>query len=237
MIPMTIYWIIPSLASLYYSLTNYSVVLPTKWVGLENFRSIFSNPGFYSILRNSLVIATAKIVTMQIAAVALALLGVFLLTGASLTTLGLGESLGLACAIVFAIHLVLLNRLTRDDSPWRMAAGQFVWVALSMGLLALLTAPPPAQIQFAGFARLEIWGNLLLLVLVPTVFSFGVMFLYQPQVDPTRAAMIYLLEPVFASLIAWALVGRGLDTTGLAGAGLILVANGLAELRSAGSKQ
>jgi len=46
----------------------------SPWVGLENFRSIFANPDFYNIVRNSFVIATFKIVTLQIAAVALALL-------------------------------------------------------------------------------------------------------------------------------------------------------------------
>jgi putative aldouronate transport system permease protein len=46
----------------------------SPWVGLENFRSVFSNPDFYSIVRNSFVIATAKIISLQIAAVALALL-------------------------------------------------------------------------------------------------------------------------------------------------------------------
>jgi len=48
--------------------------IKSPWVGLENFRIIFSNPDFYNILRNTLVIATTKIVTLQIAAVALALL-------------------------------------------------------------------------------------------------------------------------------------------------------------------
>ena len=46
----------------------------SPWVGLENFRLIFSNPDFYNILRNTFVIATSKIITLQIAAVALALL-------------------------------------------------------------------------------------------------------------------------------------------------------------------
>ncbi len=53
MIPMTIYWIIPSLSSLYYSLTNYSVVLPTKWVGLENFRRMLADDMFWRSLKNS----------------------------------------------------------------------------------------------------------------------------------------------------------------------------------------
>ena len=46
----------------------------SPWVGLENFRYILANPDFYNILRNSFVIATSKIITMQISAVALALL-------------------------------------------------------------------------------------------------------------------------------------------------------------------
>jgi putative aldouronate transport system permease protein len=46
----------------------------SPWVGLKNFQYILSNPDFYSILRNSFVIATLKIITVQIAAVILALL-------------------------------------------------------------------------------------------------------------------------------------------------------------------
>ncbi|MGQ9680906.1 MAG: ABC transporter permease [Anaerolineae bacterium] len=48
--------------------------LRSPWVGLANFRSIFSNPDFYTVVRNSFVIATSKIITLQISAIALALL-------------------------------------------------------------------------------------------------------------------------------------------------------------------
>lgn len=50
---LTVYWIIPSLSSLYFSLTNYSVVLKTKWVGLENFRRLFEDVLFWRSLKNS----------------------------------------------------------------------------------------------------------------------------------------------------------------------------------------
>ncbi len=46
----------------------------SPWVGLKNFQYIMGNPDFYNILRNSFVIATGKIITMQISAVILALL-------------------------------------------------------------------------------------------------------------------------------------------------------------------
>ena len=62
-----------------------------------------------------------------------------------------------------------------------------------------------------------------------TLIAFGLMIFFQPKVDPTRAALIYLTEPVFAALFAWWLTGRGLGPTGIAGAGLIITANSLVE--------
>lgn len=50
---LTVYWIIPSLSSLYFSLTNYSVVLKTKWVGLSNFGRLFEDVLFWRSLKNS----------------------------------------------------------------------------------------------------------------------------------------------------------------------------------------
>ena len=53
MVLLLIYWIIPSLASLYYSLTNYSVVLPSKWVGMSNFSRLVGDVLFWRSLKNS----------------------------------------------------------------------------------------------------------------------------------------------------------------------------------------
>ena len=46
----------------------------SPWVGLENFKFIFSNPDFKNVLANSFIIAVSKIVTLQIVAVSLALM-------------------------------------------------------------------------------------------------------------------------------------------------------------------
>jgi len=50
---LTVYWIGPSLSSLYFSLTNYSVVLRTKWVGLQNYRRLTEDVLFWRSLKNS----------------------------------------------------------------------------------------------------------------------------------------------------------------------------------------
>ena len=46
----------------------------SPWVGLENFRYIFTNPDFINVLSNSLIIAMAKLISLQVVAVSLALM-------------------------------------------------------------------------------------------------------------------------------------------------------------------
>jgi drug/metabolite transporter (DMT)-like permease len=76
-----------------------------------------------------------------------------------------------------------------------------------------------------------------LLVLFPTIVSFGLMTFFQPRVDPTRAALIYLTEPIFAAIYAWIFVGRNLGKTEMLGAALILAANAMVELVNVRSRR
>jgi putative aldouronate transport system permease protein len=49
-------------------------VLRSPWVGLENFRHLFTLPEFWRITRNTFIIAVAKTVSLQVCAVLLALM-------------------------------------------------------------------------------------------------------------------------------------------------------------------
>jgi drug/metabolite transporter (DMT)-like permease len=64
---------------------------------------------------------------------------------------------------------------------------------------------------------------------IATLLAFGLQSFFQPKIDPTRAAMIYLTEPIFAAALAWMWIGRSMSAMAIAGAILILAANGLAE--------
>ncbi len=46
----------------------------SPWVGLENFRYLFTNPDFTTVLSNSLIIAVAKLISLQCIAISLALM-------------------------------------------------------------------------------------------------------------------------------------------------------------------
>ena len=55
----------------------------------------------------------------------------------------------------------------------------------------------------------------------------------QQRVDALRSAIVFGLEPVFAALTAWALLGEQLGWAGLAGAALIVAALVFSQLPTA----
>ncbi len=171
-----------------------------------------------------------------LAAVPFALAGIFLLTGAGFGRLSTGETYGVAygvgCAMGFSVQILLMNWLIPQDSPMRITVLMFAVTAIVSGLVAMaspgfwqidwmrLVTSPSVVVQWA------------LMVLLVTLVAFGLMNQFQPQVDPTRAVIVYLCEPIFAALFAWITERDGAMTRpALLGAGLILVANVVAELR------
>jgi drug/metabolite transporter (DMT)-like permease len=156
------------------------------------------------------------------------------MTGAAPTGFGVGELLGLGCALLFAVHMIALGRLGQRDSAGRLTVGQFFSVGLGSAVACLyvdssLSHLGPA-VQWHLATTNMIWLDVLLLVVISTMGAFGLMFHFQPKLDPTRAALLYLAEPVFAALFAYIVAGRTLSAIALCGAVLLLIANALAEL-------
>jgi drug/metabolite transporter (DMT)-like permease len=165
--------------------------------------------------------------------VGMAAIGIWMMTGAAPTGFGAGEMLGLGCAILFSAHMIALGEIGRDESPWRIAAGQFLSVGLGSAALSLVVNQSPTtltpQVQWEIMSSAGIRLHLVLLVVISTMFAFGLMFYFQPKLDPTRAALIYLAEPICAAFYAYLAVGRGLSVIAMFGAALILAANVLVE--------
>jgi len=166
--------------------------------------------------------------------VSMAAIGIWLMTGATPTGFGAGEMLGLACAVLFSIHMIALAEVARRDSPWQIAVGQFLSVGIGSAAAGLFVshghAPLTLQAQWAIITSSQLWLNVVLLIVISTMAAFGLMFYFQPKLDPTRAALIYLAEPIFAALYAYAAIGRGLSAGAILGGSLILSANALVEL-------
>ena len=151
--------------------------------------------------------------------IVVAVVGLVLLTdpgGAGATGgFGRGELLTLGCAVAFAAHVVILGETAHRHDPIRLAAIQVSVVAVACGLPGLWLGgygfPAPALVAAAATAVLA------------TALAFVLQVTGQRTVPPSRAALLLLLEPVFAAILA-ALRGDGLTQTQLGGALLILCA-------------
>jgi drug/metabolite transporter (DMT)-like permease len=69
------------------------------------------------------------------------------------------------------------------------------------------------------------------LVLLSTLFTLVALIRYQPVLDPSRAALLYVLEPAFAAMFARILVGEPFHGWKLVGCLTLLAANLSVEVR------
>jgi len=75
LIPLIIFWFIPLGYVIYLSMTEWDFMNPVKvFVGLENYRNLFSNPQFYDALRITLLFCVGSVIPIIIIGLLLALL-------------------------------------------------------------------------------------------------------------------------------------------------------------------
>jgi drug/metabolite transporter (DMT)-like permease len=142
-------------------------------------------------------------------------IGLFLLTGAHGHGVGRGEALTLLCALGFATHIVLLDRVSEHHDPVLLNAVQLGVVAVGAGTYGLIVG---SSFHFSA----HVWLAVVYLGVMASATAFFLQTWAQRHVGPTRAALLLMLEPVFAAVLAVAL-GRGLTVPGIAGALLILI--------------
>ncbi len=130
---------------------------------------------------------------------------------------GKGDALTVACAVVFAVYPLVLERITRRNPLGPLAVTQFAVVAV-LALPSLLLDPPSAR---------ELTGAPLVAVLVVGVLSTAAAFaawLYaQRHLSAVEAGVILTLEPVIAAALSVAL-GVEPWTAALGFGGLLVMA-------------
>ena len=148
-------------------------------------------------------------------------LAVLSLNGVSV---GLGEALTLACAAVYALHIVGLGRFSTPSHATGLSAVQMVAIALVCGLAAV----PDGVVLPSGAGQ---WAAVLYMATAAGVLALWVQTWAQARMSATRAAIVMTLEPVFAALFAVLLGGESLTWRMLVGGAMVVGAMYLVELR------
>ncbi len=121
---------------------------------------------------------------------------------------GWGEWLTAAASVIFAVQLMMLDRIGKGLEPAHLSAGFFAAIGggAFVGAVLVAAAGPGlgAWLAWAGRMLALPWMAVYVLSLAsfPTVLAFHWMNEFQPKVDPSRAALIYLLEPVFTAVVS-----------------------------------
>lgn len=152
-------------------------------------------------------------------AVVMSVFGLFLLTGAE-PSLGFGESVTLVTAILFGFWFVLIGTFTNRVDVIGLTAVQLAVVAALSLPIALVE----------GFGTITSEGVLAIALtgIGCSAIAFSLSVWAQRTIDPSRASLLNLLEPVVAGIIGYA-VGERLGGVGYVGAALILAAIVVAE--------
>ena len=150
-------------------------------------------------------------------AVAASVVGLALLTGACARPPTAGDALTLGCAILFGLHIALLDRYAREHDPWALVLAQLAVAAVVLAIAWPLSEPVRAP---SG----AVWGALLLTGLAATAGGFTIQTAAQRRLPAVRVAVILTMEPVFATFFGRALAGDRLDLLQLGGGALMVVA-------------
>lgn len=137
-----------------------------------------------------------------------------------------GDLLAVICAVSVGMHVIYTGKYS--------VSGDVYWLtAIQLGVVALLS------LMFSFFlgAPVMVWHReiawaLAITVIFATVFAFLVQTSMQRFTSPTRTALIFCLEPVFAALYAWFAAGERLGVPGFIGALMILAGMILSEFES-----
>lgn len=160
----------------------------------------------------------------NLAGVALVTVGLYLLTSPDGSEFNVGDALTLGCAVAYAVFIVYLDVFTKEHDPSQLT---FVQLAVTC-LLAAASAPFLEDLRFAVDG--EFLGALAYLAVFATVGALYLQARYQRETTPTRAAIIFSLEPVFAAIFAYFLRDERLGIVGVIGGGVIVTGVLLSEL-------
>lgn len=160
-----------------------------------------------------------------------AITGLFLLTvpaGASgvgnWTSVNRGDLLTLACAASFGFHIIFLGRAMEKHSFAQIGFLQVATAAVLMGLAAPILEHP----HLVWSSRV-VWA-ILITVLLGTAAAFTIQSWAQQFTSPTHTALIFALEPVFAWITSYIVLGERLGLRAGSGAALILAGVLISEL-------
>ena len=151
--------------------------------------------------------------------VLLAVVGLYFLCMKGSLKIESGDLVTFFSAVVFAIHILVIDRFGANLDSVKLSAIQFLTAAVVSGVLAFTLETP----TFASFA--DCWTSVLYVAICSGAMGYTLQIVGQKSTDPTIASLIMCLESVFSAVGGWILLNQTLSGQEMLGCVLMLSAS------------
>ena len=132
-----------------------------------------------------------------------------------------GDVLTFAATGLYAVHIILVGEHTKQHSATTLSLVQVAACAAMAWVLAAVAAAirwQPARFEW----RWELYLGILICAVFATAMAFSIQLWAQRYTTPSHAAILFTLEPVFAVITFFLLIGERLNRRSMFGAVFVL---------------
>jgi len=154
--------------------------------------------------------------------VVIATAGLCVLTQPEVNGVNPGDLWTLACSFIWAIYIVQLQIDSRKHDRFSLLFVQMVMMTLGCWVAAAVESIGGEEVAVFTLPSLGTFGLLFYLGVACTALTTGLQTFFQRGTTSTRAALIYTVEPIAATIIAWLWISERMTSAQALGAAIVL---------------
>ena len=158
------------------------------------------------------------------AAVAMALIGLYLLCITDGFSIGKGDLLVLVCAFLFSIHILVIDHFSPKADGVKLSCIQFLTCGILSAIPALILEHPQVPSILAA------WQPILYAGVMSCGVAYTLQVIGQKNMNPTVASLILSMESCISVLAGWIILGQQLSAKEILGCVIMFAAIILAQL-------
>lgn len=157
-------------------------------------------------------------------AVAMSLIGLYLLCITDGFSIGKGDILVLICAFLFSLHILVIDHFSPKTDGVKLSCIQFFTCGILSAIPALIFEHPDLS------SICKAWQPILYAGVMSSGVGYTLQIIGQKDMNPTVASLILSLESCISVIAAWIILGQQLSAKELFGCVIMFAAIVLAQL-------
>ncbi|WP_163100935.1 DMT family transporter [Peribacillus alkalitolerans] len=156
--------------------------------------------------------------------------GLYVMTAIQTSNVNMGDILVFFCTIGFAMHIITTTKYAGTYPALELTLIQILTVGLLSTAFSIGTEDFSRMFDVDTFIQPEVLSALIITSVLATAFAFLAQTYFQSYTSPTRVALIFAMEPVFAAITSYLWISERFTAATLAGCIMIFAGMILAEL-------